>query len=84
MNAVIKKWGNSLALRIPKSFAEELKLGLGSQVSIKLYENNIVITPIVKKKRRNKYNLKVLVSQITSENHYGEINTGFRVGKEII
>ena len=81
MNALIKKWGNSLALRIPKSYAKEIKLEDGAAVEIKIEENKIVILP--KRKREKKYSLKELVSRITEENRYDEIDFGPPLGKEI-
>lgn len=81
MNTTIKKWGNSLALRIPKSYAKEINLEEGAAVDLKLEENKIIVSP--KKKRKKKYSLKELVSQITEENRYKEIDFGPPVGKEI-
>jgi antitoxin MazE len=81
MNTTIKKWGNSLALRIPKSFAKEIKLEEGAAVDLKIEENKIIILP--KRKREKKYSLKELVSKITPENVYKEIDFGPPVGKEI-
>ena len=43
--AIISKWGNSLALRIPKAIAEELQLNEGSPISIETAEGKILITP---------------------------------------
>jgi len=82
MTTKIQKWGNSLALRIPKSYAEEVKLEEGSQVDIKIVEDKIVISS--KKRKKNKYTLEELVSKITPENRYGEIDFGPAVGKEIL
>lgn len=81
MNAIIKKWGNSLALRIPKSYAKEIKLEEGAAVDIKIEENRIVILP--KRKKEKKYSLKELVSGITEENRHNEVDFGPLKGKEI-
>jgi antitoxin MazE len=80
MNTTIKKWGNSLALRIPKSYAKEIKLKEGAPVNLKLEENRLIISP---KKKKNKYSLAELVSKITEENRYDEIDFGSPVGKEV-
>jgi antitoxin MazE len=82
MNAKIQKWGNSLALRIPKSYAKEIQLKEGATVDLNLEENKIIISP-KKKKRRSKYTLEELVSKISPENRYEEIDFGPPVGKEI-
>ncbi len=81
MNAVIKKWGNSLALRIPKSYAKEIKLEEGAAVDIKIEKDKIIILP--KRKKDKKYKLKELVSQITKDNRYEEIDFGPPVGREV-
>ncbi|RPI18271.1 MAG: AbrB/MazE/SpoVT family DNA-binding domain-containing protein [Ignavibacteriae bacterium] len=80
MNAIIRKWGNSLAIRIPKSIAEEIQIDEGSEVNLKLIENKLVISS----KKKKKYNLKDLVSKITKENRHGEISVGPRVGRELL
>lgn len=82
MTSKLQKWGNSLALRIPKSYAKEVKLDEGSKVKIKIEKNSIIISPVMKKKRKKKYNLEEMISQITPENRYNEIDFGPSVGKE--
>jgi len=57
---VIKKWGNSLATRIPKAIVESIDLQLDQQVDIEVVNGKIVITPIRKKKE---YKLDDLLSQ---------------------
>ncbi len=46
MRARIRKWGNSLALRIPKSFAEETFLSDDSIVDIKVVNGKLVVTSV--------------------------------------
>ena len=48
MRTRVQKWGNSLALRIPKSFADEVGLEKETTVEVSLSEGTLVITPIVK------------------------------------
>lgn len=74
----IKKWGNSLGLRIPKSFAEEAGVGDGSAVDIFLEGDRLVIRPL----RRERYRLSDLLSQICKDNLHEEISTGDAVGRE--
>ena len=59
MTTKIQKWGNSLALRIPKSFAEEVNLEEGASVDIKVEENKIIIS--ANQKKRNKFTLEVFI-----------------------
>lgn len=60
MHMTIKKWGNSLATRIPKAVAESIDLHLNQEVNIEAVNGKIIITPIKKKK---KYKLEELLSQ---------------------
>ena len=81
MNTKIQKWGNSLAVRIPNSFAKTVELKEGNEVSLKLVDNKIIVE---KERKKNKYSLKVLMSKVNKDNIHGEINTGIPVGKEIL
>jgi antitoxin MazE len=49
MKIQVKKWGNSLAIRIPKSFALETEIDNGSMVDLSLAEGKLIATPIKKK-----------------------------------
>ena len=84
MTTKIQKWGNSLALRIPKSYAEEANIQEGVPVDIKIEEHKIIISAKKKSKKKNKYSLEELLSDIKPENLHGEIDFGPPVGKEII
>ncbi len=79
MHIQVQKWGNSLAIRIPKSFAKETNINNGSVVDLSLSDGKLIATPISKKK----YSLTQLLDEITNENIHGEIYTGDGVGKEI-
>ena len=79
MQTTIKKWGNSLALRIPKLFAINANLKINKTVDISIYEGSIIITRIIEKK----YSLEKLLKGISKNNLHGEIGTGAPVGKEI-
>ncbi|MCH9010675.1 MAG: AbrB/MazE/SpoVT family DNA-binding domain-containing protein, partial [Chloroflexi bacterium] len=46
MKARIQKWGNSLALRIPKALAEEVHVRQNTQVEISLVDGKIVVEPV--------------------------------------
>ncbi len=78
MKTRVQKWGNSLALRIPKSFADEVGLKKEVPVDISLDNGKIVITPAAKLK----LNLDELLEQVTEDNIHGEWETGPAVGKE--
>ena len=74
----IQKWGNSLGLRIPKSFAEEAGVEEGSAVDISIDGNRLVIQPL----RSFKYELTELLMEVREDNIHEEISTGDTVGRE--
>ena len=78
MKTRIQKWGNSLALRIPKSFATEVGLQRETSVEISLANGKLVITPIAKPKLI----LKQLLAKVTKGNLHHEVDTGAAVGNE--
>ena len=57
---VIKKWGNSLAARIPKAIASQVNLEKDQIVTIEAKDGKIVITPVKEKKE---YTLDELLNQ---------------------
>jgi antitoxin MazE len=79
MQTKITKWGNSLALRIPKSFALNANLKQNELVDLSIDKEKIIITPIYEKE----YSLKELLDKVTESNLHGEFDTGEPVGKEI-
>ena len=78
MKVQIQKWGNSLALRIPKPFAVESKIKQGSTVEVSLENGKITVFPIAEPE----VSLDELLSRVTTENLHGEIDTGNSVGRE--
>ena len=77
--AQIVKWGNSLAVRIPKPVAEMAGVEAGDPVILEAARGQI---RLVRTERIP--SLKQLVAQITPENRYEEISIGPERGKEII
>jgi len=75
MKQVIKRWGNSLGFRIPKSVAQELNLREGSTVEIKIEDGKLVIVP--------QRSLEELLERIKSENLHKETEWGKREGNEV-
>jgi antitoxin MazE len=78
MRTRVQKWGNSLALRIPKSFADEVGLQRETSVEVSLANGKLLVTPIVE----SKMNLKQLLAKVTKDNMHHEIDTGPAVGNE--
>ena len=77
MEAVIRKWGNSLGIRIPNIIAREYSLKDGSFVNINDTGREITIKPIKKNK------LSEMLEQINEHNIHEEIKTTGPVGNEI-
>ena len=78
MKTRVKKWGNSLALRIPKSFADEVGLQRETSVEVSLADGKLVITPLAKPK----LTLRQLLAKVTKENLHREVDTGSAIGDE--
>lgn len=79
MKTRVQKWGNSLALRIPKSFAEEAGLHADAAVELSLVEGKLVVQPI----GTQPLTLEELLRGVTDENLPGAWDTGPAVGKEV-
>ena len=79
MQTKIQKWGNSLALRIPKPFALEIGLDQNSVVEVSISEGKLLLEPVVVPE----YSLEHLLEQITETNLHSEVETGSIVGNEV-
>jgi len=73
MKTRVQKWGNSLALRIPKPFATEIGLERNSTVEMSLVDGRLVIMPVVDPS----WTLERLLAQVTEDNL-----TGPAIGRE--
>ncbi len=74
----VSKWGNSLAVRIPLALAREARLAEGDRLKLNLATDG----SIVLRSARRKYELRQLVSRITSKNRHSETDWGPPAGKE--
>lgn len=72
MRGVIKKWGNSAAVRLPSSMMKTLKVDLESVVDIRVERGCIVIEPV----RAEEYLLSQLLGGIKNGNVHAEIDFG--------
>lgn len=79
MRLRIQKWGNSLALRIPKPFAEEVHVKQGSIVDLSLVDGKLVVAPPA----REKWTLARLLSGVTRKNLPATVDFGPPVGREV-
>lgn len=78
MKTLVQRWGNSLALRIPKVFAEEISVREGDEVEMSVAKGRLVVAP----RPAREYQLADLVAGIRSSNLHTEIATGKPQGKE--
>jgi antitoxin MazE len=79
MKARIQKWGNSLALRIPKTFALEAGLREDAAVELTLSDGKVVVNPVASES----LSLDELLRGINRDNLHGEWDTGPAVGREV-
>jgi antitoxin MazE len=79
MKTRVQKWGNSLALRIPKAFATEAGLRADTPVELSLVDGQLVVRPLAEEP----LTLEELLRGVTDANLHGEWKTGPAVGKEV-
>ncbi len=78
MKTKIKKWGNSLGIRIPKAFASELGLQDDSTVEVSISDHELVI-----RRSSPQYSLENLVARISKKNLHSEEDFGLPTGGEV-
>ena len=78
MHSRVQKWGNSLALRIPKAFALEVGLSPDSDVEVTVLHGKVVVSPL----RPKSYSLSQLLSGVKPGNRHAETDLGPSVGRE--
>ncbi len=80
MTAKVQKWGNSLALRLPKALVNEFRLEQGSAVELSVVDGKLIVEP----QRATQYKLDDLLKKVSKHNLHAEIKTGRPVGKETL
>ncbi|MBM5812150.1 MAG: PbsX family transcriptional regulator [Gammaproteobacteria bacterium] len=80
MQAVVRKWGNSPAIRLPVAVLKEAAFSLEQKVNLTVTRGRIVIEP----SSRVEYDLDELIAGITSRNAHGEVGFGKPVGHEAL
>lgn len=82
MKLTIQKWGNSLAVRIPATVAEEVGVKQGSAVELATDQNTLFFKVLRRKKAE--ITLDQMLAQVTPENRHGLIDSGPAVGREAL
>src|ERR1044071_2094636 len=78
MHIRVQKWGNSLAVRIPKPLAEDAKVEEGTVLNLAVSEGKVIATPV----KKNKQSLKQMLAKVTRKNLHVEVESGAPVGRE--
>ena len=78
MKTKVQKWGNSLALRIPKALAADANVAPGTTVDLQISEGKLIVEP----SREPHYTLDDLLAEIDSDSLHEETGTGAPVGRE--
>ena len=78
MEARIRKWGNNLALRIPRSLAQQIDPEPDSPVTLTVNASDLTISPV----RRPRVSLDGLLAAVTESNRQGEVDSGPAIGEE--
>jgi antitoxin MazE len=76
------KWGNSLAVRIPKAVADAVKASNGKRAELRVENGTLVLRPIVKATRKSRYTLDELLSGMTQDDVPQEVDWSPRRGNE--
>lgn len=83
MKVTFQKWGNSLALRVPKAVADQIGARDGRAAEMTVTNGKLVIEVALPKRRKRRYALDELVAGITPDNRHDEIDWGPTVGNEV-
>ena len=80
MKTTAQKWGNSLAIRVPKSIAQQAGLKVKDDLDIEVRKGTLVLRPHL----RRVYRLEDLVKRMTPRNMHKELEFGGPVGREAL
>lgn len=79
MRVQVQRWGNSLALRIPKPFAEDAGVAAGTVVDVSVSKGRLIASPVAPRRVR----LKDLLRRVNKKNLHGESDFGGPIGREV-
>ena len=79
MEVIVKKWGNSAAVRIPAAVMETAKFALEQPVDVRAEDGRVVIEPV----KRTGYEIEKLIKSISKENCHSPADFGKPVGREV-
>jgi antitoxin MazE len=76
---ILKKWGNSPAVRIPATLMEQANLSIDQAIEVRVENGRVVIEPA-----KQEYSLEAMLAAITPENRHGEVDFGVAEGAELL
>ena len=79
MRTKVGRWGNSLAVRIPKDLAEEARLDVETEVELSVEGDRLLVAPTAARG----WTLSDLLVRVTRENIHEELDLGPPVGREV-
>jgi len=79
MHVRVQKWGNSLAVRIPKPLAQDAEVKEGTVLNLVVSDGKVVATPVQKRK----LSLRQLLAKVNKKNLHDEVDSGRSVGREV-
>ncbi len=79
MHIRVQKWGNSLAVLIPKPFAHDAEVKEGTILNLSVSDGKLVADPV----RRKKFTLRQLLAKVSKKNLHAEVDFGSSVGREV-
>lgn len=82
MESILRKWGNSIGLRIPTGLLSELQLSENSAVDLSVEDGRLIVAP-KRQRRKWKYSLEELLGGVRPENIHSETDWGDPSGKEV-
>ena len=74
----IKKWGNSLAVRLPSAVVKAAGLRLDQRVSVRVEDQQVIMSPIPE----NEFTLEERLALFDPERHGGEAMVVQAIGAE--
>lgn len=78
MPSVVARWGNSLAVRLPREIAETANLTDGVRVNISVKGERVILESV-----RPRYELSDLLAQMKPEHRRAEFDWGTPSGGEV-
>ena len=79
MHVRVRKWGNSLAVRIPKPLAEDAEVKEGTVLNLAVSDGKVVAVPV----KTRKLSLRQLLAKVNKKNLHPEVDFGSPVGREV-